>query len=167
MAKNIHHFENYSVVDGDIRIELDMSRLEGQFNKAQYALDSAIMNSMEPFMPKRDNNFISETRAKSAAMAGTGRVCAGVAPHGRFLYMGKTMVDEKTGSPWARKDTKKILLSQFAERSEQNKERNENLTYSKDKNPKAQSHWFEAAKEADGDAWIRTVKKIAGGGANG
>lgn len=176
MAGKIHHFKNYSIIDGDIRIELDMSRLEGRFNKAQYALDSAIMNSMEPFMPKRDGTFIDETREESTALAGTGRVCAAAGPFGRFLYMGKTMVDEKTGSPWAREGAKKVLVSQYREKtmtkglSSQYREKTkakENLEFSRAENTEAQPEWFEAAKKADGDAWNRTVKKIAGGGANG
>lgn len=163
MSKNIHHFENYSVVDGDIKVELDMSRLEGQFNRAQYALDSSVMNSMEPKMPKRDGNFINKTRAMSAATAGTGKVYAAAPPEGRFLYHGKTMVDEKTGSPWAREGAKKVLVSQYRGKTTAN----ENLKFSKSANPDAQPEWFETAKEADGDTWIRTVKQIAGGGANG
>ena len=35
------------------------------------------------------------------------------------------------------------------------------LTYG---NPKATPHWFDTAKEAHGKAWVRGVKRIAGGG---
>ena len=132
-------------------IKLDMSRVENNFNKAQYALDSAVMTSMVPFMPMQDGKFINRTRAESAALAGSGEVVAAAPPFGRFLYEGKVMVDPATGSAWARKDAKKVLTTQ-------------SLKYSKAPNPKAQAHWFDAAKKADADSWVRTVKNIAGGG---
>ncbi len=157
---NIHHFEKFSVVDGDIKIDLNLSRMENNFNKAQFALDSAVMTSMVPFMPMEDGSFINETRARSATLAGTGQVCAAAPPQGRFLYEGKTMVDEKTGSPWARKSAQKVLVSQYAGKTRAR----ENLQYTKTKHPKAQSHWFDAAKKQDEQSWIRTAKNVAGGG---
>lgn len=147
----IHHFEGFSVKRAGVDIKLDMSRIEGNFNKAQYALDSAVMTSMVPFMPHRDGSFIQKTRAESASMAGTGEVVAAAAPEGRFLYNGKVMIDPVTKSAYARKAAKKILTTQ-------------SLKFSKNHNPKARAKWFDAAKKADGDKWVRTVKEIAGGG---
>ena len=159
MAK-IHHFDSFSIVNGDVNIRVDLDPLSDRFNRAQYQLDSMIMTSMEPFMPKQDSTLIDETKAASAAMAGTGRVCAGVPPYGRFLYEGKGMVDEKTGSPWARQSAKKVLVSRYGGKTNAKV----NLSFSASKNPKAQPHWFDAAKEADGSDWVRMTKKIAGGG---
>lgn len=156
----IHHFDNFSVVDGNIRVKLDFARLDDQFNKAQYALDSMVMTSMVPYMPMQDGTFINLTRARSAALAGSGEVCAAAKPQGRFLYEGKTMVDEKTGSPWAKKGAKKVLVSQYSGKTNAR----ENLKYDKTKHPKAQSHWFDQAKKADSDNWVKTAKRIAGGG---
>ena len=144
----IHHFDGFSVKKAGIDIKLDMSRVENNFNKAQYALDSAVMTSMVPFMPHRDGSFINKTRAESASLAGTGEVVAAAAPEGRFLYGGKVMVDPVTKSAWARKGAKKILTAQ-------------SLKYSQ---PKARAHWFDAAKERYCDNWVRVVKKNAGGG---
>lgn len=152
MARSrIHHFEGFSIKRAGIDIKLDMSRIEGNFNRAQYVLDSAVMTSMVPFMPHRDGSFIQRTRAESASIAGSGKVVAGAAPFGRFLYEGKVMVDPQTGSAWARKGAKKIVTDR-------------NLRFSKAHNPRVQSHWFEPAKKADKEKWVRTVKKIAGGG---
>jgi hypothetical protein len=61
------------------------------------------------------------------------------------------MVDPVTKSSYARKGAKKILTTQ-------------SLQYSKAHNPKVRAEWFDAAKEADSDKWVRTVKEIAGGG---
>lgn len=160
MTHKIHHFREISVVSGDIKINIKLNRFSDQFNKAQYELDSGVMTSMVPYMPMRDGQFINLTRAESAAIAGTGEVVAAAPPSGRFLYEGKTMVDEKTGSPWARKGAKKVLVSQYKGKTNAKQD----LQYSKHKNPKAQSHWFDAAKKADGDKWVAKVKKTAGGG---
>lgn len=144
----IHHFEGFSIKKAGLDIQLDMSRVEGNFNDAQFALDSAVMTSMVPFMPMQDGTFIEKTRAESASLAGSGKVVAAAAPEGRFLYQGKLMVDPVTRSAWARKAVKKVLTAK-------------NLQYSK---AKARAKWFDAAKKADGDKWVRVVKNIAGGG---
>lgn len=155
----IHHFEGFSIKRAGLDIKLDMSRVEDNFNKAQYALDSAVMTSMVPFMPMQEGGFINETRSHSAAMAGSGEVEAAAGPQGRFLYEGKTMVDEKTGSPWAQKANKKVRVSQFGGKTNAKV----NLSYSKNKNPQARSHWFDEAKKRDADSWVRVVKKKVGG----
>lgn len=154
---NIHHFKNFSVKRADMTVDIDMSRLEDNFNYAQYMLDSMVMTSMEPFMPMQDGSFIKKTKAMSAAIAGTGVVVAAAPPNGRFLYEGKTMVDTKTGSPWARRGAKKVLVSQYAGKTNAR----ENLSYSRGS---AKAHWFDAAKDVDGDQWVKKTKKIAGGG---
>lgn len=152
MAKTrIHHFENYSIIKAGIEINLDMSRIEGNFNKAQYELDSAIMTSMVPFMPMETGSFINKTKAESAAIAGSGQVVAAVPPSGRFLYEGKVMIGERSKSAWAKKGERKVTTKK-------------NLQYTKNKNPKARSHWFDAAKKQDLDSWVELVKKTAGGG---
>ena len=141
---------NYSIhgKDSDIELDVDLSRFEKQYGKAQYALDSMIMTSMQPYMPHRTGTFINVTKAMSAAIAGSGNVIAAAPPFGRFWYEGKVMVDTKTGSPWARPGAKKVVTDR-------------DLKYS---NPKATPHWFDTAKENHGDSWVRAVKKIAGGG---
>ena len=147
MASEIHHFENFSVIADSVSIEVDLKRLENNFNRAQFALDSAIMTSMVPFMPRRDGQFIAVTKGMSAAVAGTGKVIAAAPPYGRYLYEGKVMIGEKSRSPWAKKGEKKVVTGR-------------NLTYSGG----GRAHWFDAAKDADGDDWVKLVKQIAGGG---
>lgn len=141
---------NYSThgKDSDIELDVDLSRFEKQYGKAQYALDSMIMTSMQPYMPHQTGTFINVTKAMSAAIAGSGNVIAAAPPFGRFLYEGKVMVDTNTGSPWARPGAKKVVTDR-------------DLKYS---NPKATPHWFDTAKENHGKSWIKAVKNIAGGG---
>ena len=148
MASKTFHFPGFSLVQGDIKVDVSLNRFERQYERAQYYLDSQIMTDMVPYMPHRDGNFVNVTRLQSAALAGSGKVVAAAPPMGRFLYEGKVMVDPVTGSPWARKGAKKVVTERP-------------LTYS---NPKATPHWFDTAKDAHGIAWEKGVKQIAGGG---
>ena len=135
----------------DIEVDVDLSRFEKQYGKAQYALDSMVMTSMQPYMPHRTGTFINVTKAMSAAIAGSGTVVAAAPPMGRFLYEGKVMVDPVTNSPWARPGAKKIVTDR-------------DLDYFKGAHPKATDHWFDTAKKNHGASWVKAVKKIAGGG---
>ena len=101
-------------------------------------------------MPFRDGNLVNVSKIHSAAMQGTGKVVIGAPPYGRFLYEGKVMIDPETKSPWARKGAKKIVTDR-------------NLEFDKTAHPDATDHWFEPAKQKHGKAWLRGVKKIAGG----
>lgn len=135
---------------------LDLTRFGPQLSKAQFEFDSMVMTDMVPYMPMETGLFIDVTRAMSASYAGTGKVVAAAPPMGRFLYEGKTMVDEKTGSPWARKGARKVLVSQYAGKTNASP----NLTYSHGR----QSHWFEEAKKRHAKEWIAKTKKTGGGG---
>ena len=154
----IHHFKGFSIKRAGIDIKLDMSRVEGNVNNAQRKLDRAVMTSMIPYMPMNTGGFINETTVQSAAIEGTGKVVAAAAPQGRFLYEGKGMVDEKTGSPFARQYAKKVPVSQFRGKTNAKK----NLTFSKAANRKARAHWLDAAKKKDHDAWVDVVKQEIG-----
>lgn len=139
---NKTHFPDFTMVKGGVTVKLDLSKYEKRLNGAQFALDSRIMTDMVPYMPMVTGKFIQLTRARSAALAGSGTVCAAAGPFGRFLYEGKVMVDEMTGSPWARKEARKIVTERP-------------LTYS---NPKATPEWFETAKKENLKEWVKDVE---------
>ena len=163
MASKTTHFKGFSIIAGDLKVKLSLSRFDEQYKKAQYQLDGDVMNSMVPFMPMISGSFINTTRAASAAVQGSGQVYAAYGPQGRYLYEGKVMVDEVTGSPFARRGAKKVLVSQYAGKTAAK----ENINYTHQAHPKAQDHWFDAAKAADGKKWVRRVKATAGGGKRG
>lgn len=146
--------DNIEFKTDSIEVRINMARINRNIVNAQFALDNAVMTSMVPFMPMEDGSFIAETRARSAALAGSGEVCAAAPPFGRFLYEGKTMVDIETGSPWAKKDNKKVLVSQYSGKTQAR----EKLQFTKTKHPRAQAHWFEPAKKQDLESWKRVVK---------
>lgn len=135
----------------DIELEVDLSRFDKQYGEAQYELDSAVMLSMDKYMPKRDGVFINVTKSMSASIAGSGTVVAAAPPFGRFLYEGKVMVDPETNSPWARKGARKVVTDK-------------NLNYDKSLNPDVTDHWFDAAKKNHLEEWLKKAKETAGGG---
>lgn len=147
MAEDDLHFESFSLVTSNMHVNVHMKALSKKMQKAQFALDTQIMSSMVPFMPRNTATLINTTLARSMARAGTGVVCAAAPPYGRFQYYGKVMVDPATNSPWARKGAKKITTDRP-------------LNYS---NPKAQPEWFEVAKERDVQKWVQKVKQALGG----
>ena len=154
MAKKIERLKyEFQYKDKTIKgvMKIDLSRFEGQYSRAQYELDSMVMTSMVPYMPMQTGTFINVTRGMSASIAGSGKVVAAAPPMGRFLYEGKAMVGERTRSAFAAEGEEKVVTGN-------------SLNYSRHANPKVTDHWFDAAKDAHGNAWVRKVKKIAGGG---
>ena len=154
--KKLHHEYHYRDKNISADMEIDLGRFEGQYSKAQFALDSMVMTSMVPFMPMQTGQFINVTKAMSASIAGSGKVVAAAPPFGRFLYGGKLMVDEITGSAYARKGARKVLASEFGGADVE-------LDFYKGRHPNAQKEWFKEAKEKDEDNWKSTTKRIAGG----
>lgn len=154
MGKQIKKL-NYKFQYKDRTIEgvmkIDLSRFEGQYSKAQYALDSMVMTSMVPYMPMDTSTFINVTRGMSAAIAGSGKVVAAAPPMGRFLYEGKVMVGERTKSAFAAKGERKEVVEKP-------------LNYSRHANPNVTDHWFDTAKKNHGKEWVKKTKKLAGGG---
>lgn len=144
------HFPSFSVVNGNVKTKVSMERFEKQFEQAQYWLDGQVFNSMVPFMPFRDGNMMNVSKIQSASLQGSGKVIAAAPPYGRFLYEGVVMVDPETMSPFARKGAKKVVTDRP-------------LQFAKIPHSDATDHWFDAAKEKDGKAWVKGVKRIAGG----
>ena len=92
----IHHFKGFSVVDGDIKIKLNMDRFSRQYQEAQYLLDGMVMDSMVPFMPMITGDFINRTKVESTSLQGTGKVCAGIVTG---KQIGRASCRERVSSP--------------------------------------------------------------------
>lgn len=67
-------------------------------------------------------------------------------PFARFLYHGKLMVSDVTGSPWARKGETKHVV-------------NRPLDYNKTKNPRAGPYWDRAVTAAEGSAMAADLQR--------
>lgn len=139
----IQHLPNISFVSSDFSCEISLSRFNRQYDEAQQWLGDRVLEDNKPFMP-----FLTGNLQQRSYVMSRGVQVVFPGPAARFLYMGKVMVDEVTGSPWARPGAKKVVTSRP-------------LTYS---SPSATAHWFDAAKAANGEYWINGVKRIAGGG---
>ena len=142
-----YHFSDKNLT---IKANIDLGRIEGNIQKAQFALDSQVMTDMVPYMPMQTGNFIQRTRAMSAAIAGSGKVVAAAPPMGRFLYEGKVMVGVDSHSPFARYGEKKVVTDR-------------DLQYSTAAHPKVEKKWFDAAKRDHGRDWVKLAKRTAGG----
>lgn len=149
MSKTFH-FPSFSMVAGDITVNISLNRFEKQFQEAQNWLDGQVFTDMEKYMPFRDGNMRNVSAIMSRSMQGSGRVIAGAPPYGRFLYEGKVMMDPATGSPWARAGAKKVATDR-------------DLVFDKTAHPRATDNWFDAAKTENVKSWVKGVKRIAGG----
>lgn len=148
MTGNAHSLKNESFRLSDnmyvsLAADIIFDALVARLNRAQYLFDSQIMSDMVPYMPHYTGTFINNTRARSQAIAGSGQVVAAAPPMGRFLYYGKVMVGQKTGSPWAQKGERKIVTERP-------------LNYS---NPNAKPEWFEVTKQKRLPQWINLAAK--------
>ena len=148
MARSrMFHFPNISIVEADIKVNVNLDRFEKQFQDAQLWLDEQVWTGTKKYIPQRDGMLIDTTNMQNEALKGSGKIYAGYGPYARYLYMGKVMVDQETGSPWARK----VVTDR-------------DIQFSKEPNPFATDHWFDAAKDEFCDTWVKGVKKRAGGG---
>lgn len=127
--------------------------------KAQYALDTQIMNDMKVYMPLQTGNFQNLTAARSAALAGTGKVCAATTVYGRYLYQGKKMKNAATG-----KGPMRIVLDTGETiyrwpKGSKLIPSDEPLQYSTSANPYVEPEWYAAAKRDHFQEWKELVKR--------
>lgn len=147
----------------EINMQIDVGRFAKQYNAAQFMLDSQIMTDMIPYMPMQTGTFQNVTRAMSAAIAGSGKVVAAAPPMGRYLYMGKVMVDSETGKGPMRIE---VSPGEYIFRFRKGAKlvaTDRDLQYSTAAHPKVEKKWFDAAKRDHGSGWVRMAKKVAGG----
>ncbi len=112
----------------------------------QKSIDSKVVRLMGPYMPMRDG--ILERSATISTVIGSGLVQQ-EAPHARFQYYGKLMIDPETGSAWARKDTEKVLTD-------------EDLVHDKSKHPMAGPFWFDRMVADHKDDILEAARKASG-----
>lgn len=156
----MEHFKDYSIERNGVKIQLNFSKSNQLFHRAQWELDNMVMTSMVPYMPIKTGSFIQRTRTASASVAGTGKVFAAVPPFGRYQYMGKVMVDSVTGKGPMKIPTVGLRFHIGAKLVATDRD----LVYG---NPDATPRWFDTTKAAHGQAWVNKVKKIVGGGLGG
>lgn len=107
--------------------------------RAEHVLAEQMEKDTQPFVPMLTGSLTQRTR-----VVGNDIIYPG--PYARFLYYGKVMVDQNTGSTFAPKGGTKVLT-------------NRDLVFSKAMHPQAQSHWFEASKAQNMEKWVRVADK--------
>ena len=143
MSVEMQHFPTFSYVDGQIRVEMDLTRFYGQYKEAQLWLGNQVLQDCGAVMP-----LLTGSMQQRSYVNDDGSEVVFPGPYARFQYGGMVMVDPVTRSPWARAGVKKVLTDRP-------------LKYSR---AEATDHWFDTAKAQNGDAWIQGVKARAGGG---
>lgn len=110
--------------------------------KVQYALDSAIVRTTDPYVP-----MDTGTLAQTVRGVGTGRI-EYIQPYARYQYYGMAML-APNGSAYAQLGETKHLSGEV-------------LHYNKEKHPLAGAFWFERSKAENLDSWIAEAKKAVG-----
>ena len=145
-----HHLpKNIKIREKGIKVDIRFDRLNKQFDNAQSALTKTVFQDMKPYMPNPN----------LAQMVDDSTIIAAKGPQGRFLYEGRKMVAANTGSAYAKRGEKKVLVCEKFKPSGKYGQ-DERLHYT---NPQAKPRWFEVAKNEHLKDWVKKVKKIAGG----
>lgn len=148
------------VIEDAIKIKLNTSKYNKKLQEAQIKLEMAIAEDIKPYMPMVTGNFIQRTQAYNSAMLGSGRVMIAPAPYGRYLYEGKVMVDASTGKG-ARPIKLKTGETIFRyEKGATLMPTSRPLKYTR---AGAKDHWYEEAKRANYDRWLKLVADTVGG----
>lgn len=107
--------------------------------QAEHVLAVQVEKDTQPFVPALTGSLNTRTRVVGNEVIYPG-------PYARFLYYGKVMVDQNTGSTWAPKGGTKVVTDR-------------NLVFTKTMHPQAQAFWCEASKAQNIDKWARVAQK--------
>lgn len=130
-------------------VDISFDRLARYMSASQRALDRQILTDMVPYMPMETGRLTEETLAINEPNIGSGELVLDSTAYARFLYHGKLMIHEPTGSSWAPKGETKVVTETP-------------LNYSKAAHSQAGPEWFERAKEAKKRTWLKVAREAAG-----
>ena len=94
MASEMQHFQNISLVRGNIRVNISFDRFSKQFSEAQAWLGDRVLEDCKAVMPHLTGSLQQRSHVED-----DGRRVVFPGPSARFLYGGLLMVDPDTGSP--------------------------------------------------------------------
>lgn len=100
-----------------------------------------------PYVPFELGSLSETVKIKGGELTGEIEYFA---PYAHYIYEGKLMVDSKTGSSWARKDSKKVYAGKSLK--------------IKKKHPLASAHWDKAAEPTQKEKLIRAMQGYAESG---
>ena len=126
-----------------VNFKANGNRLDGLNKKAQFVLDTAIVQDTDPYVPFHQGVLSGSVRTS----IGTGTLTY-TGPYAHFLYKGEVMVSPITGSSWAKKNERKVYAGRM-------------LTYY-NAHPLAGPIWFERSKSDNNRTWVEKVKSVYG-----
>ena len=118
----------------------DFSSILPSVNKAEKILATQVMKDTDKYVPALTGNLMKRTHIEESTIVYPG-------PYARFLYYGKVMIYEPTGSTWAPRYEHKVVTGR-------------DLVMNKSMHPLASSHWFEGSKAANLDTWIKVAERL-------
>lgn len=127
----------------NVKSDIDLAKITSRLDMANEILANEAMKDTDKFVPKLTGTLSGGTRVVDGQIIYPG-------PYARYLYHGKLMVDQETGSSYARKGSTKTLTGKP-------------LNVAKS-NPMAQTEWFEVSKGLNLEKWKRVFAKAVTNG---
>ncbi len=118
----------------------DLSSILPSASKAEKKLAIQIMKDTDKYVPALTGSLTQRTHIEESTIVYPG-------PYARFLYYGKVMIYEPTGSTFAPRGEHKVVIDR-------------DLVMHKTMHPLATSHWFEVSKAANLDKWKDVARKL-------
>lgn len=118
----------------------DLSLILPSTNEAEKTLAAQVMKDTDKFVPALTESLTQRAHVEESTIVYPG-------PYARFLYYGKVMIYEPTGSTWAPKNEHKVVTGR-------------DLVMGKSMHPLASSHWFEVSKAANLEKWLRVAGRL-------
>lgn len=118
----------------------DFSSILPSTSEAEKTLAAQVMADTDKFVPALTGSLAQRAHIEESTIVYPG-------PYARFLYYGKVMIYEPTGSTWAPKFEHKVVTGR-------------DLVMGKSMHPLATSHWFEVSKAANLEKWLRVAGRL-------
>lgn len=118
----------------------DIKSILPSTNRAERILATQVMKDTDKFVPALTGSLTQRTHIEESTIVYPG-------PYARFLYYGKVMIYEPTGSTWAPKNEHKVVTDR-------------DLVMNKSMHPLASSHWFEVSKAANLETWLKVAERL-------
>lgn len=118
----------------------DLDSILPSVNKIEQTLAEQIMKDTDKFVPALTGSLTQRTHVDGSTIVYPG-------PYARFLYYGKVMIYEPTGSTWAPKGEHKVVTGR-------------DLVMHTTMHAQATSHWFEVSKAQNMERWLKVAERL-------
>ena len=118
----------------------DLSTALPAADKMEKVLADQVMKDTDKFVPALTGSLAQRTHVEGSTIVYPG-------PYARFLYYGKVMIYEPTGSTWAPRYEHKVVTGR-------------DLVMHKTMHALATSHWFEVSKAQNLETWLKVAERL-------